>query len=610
MRLLSFQVKNYRSIIDSSIIKLSEFDNVSVLAGQNESGKSSVLKALYDFERNQFDGGSLPFSTGERPKQEVFCTYKTDDNFIENLISELKEEYNVEEKSDEELFDKKRLLAIKQFTISSIEDAGKTRRTIDEKTFNILCSSVLSNSIQPKSDNELGDADEEDDGEDDEEEKKYIVISEQDNEKIAEILWRITPKIVFFDDFCDLLPDKIYLSALKENKNKEAGFMAVKNLEKILNTNFVSKNAEDDPTRGTKQNKENNSLSINFQEDWGQRIHGENKVKIEYDFQKREGEGDSGSYINFYIKTKEDQPLPPKQRSKGLIWFLSLWLELKARDLENNGLILLLDEPDQHLHVKAQKDILSLINKLSQKDQIIYSTHSPYLIETDHLNRVKLVLNTEDHGTKVEDITTSKIDTEYKKDALQPIADAIGLNINEFSTSAKRNVILEGLSDFYYFLAMKKILNRKGDYNFIPGIGVRQINNLISISIGYGMEWISIIDDDQEEGGKDSKKKFDEIKDFIFDGDNERTKEKVYILSKIAGVENMFDFNDLRLVDDTIVKDATNNNVFSVGRKRKILFSKLFFEKVYSKKIKIGQISNKAKNNFNKAFDFIEKNYK
>ena len=126
------------------------------------------------------------------------------------------------------------------------------------------------------------------------------------------------------------------------------------------------------------------SLSIDFQKDWGQRIHGENKVVVKYDFQKRDWAAENGSYINFYVETKEGQPLPPKQRSKGLIWFLSLWLELKAQDIEHNDLILLLDEPDQHLHVKAQKDILKLINKLANKkeekgDQIIYATHSPYL---------------------------------------------------------------------------------------------------------------------------------------------------------------------------------------------------------------------------------------
>ena len=76
MRLVSFRIKNYRSIIDSEIVKLSEFDNVSVLAGQNESGKSSLLTSLRDFENNEFDNDSIPFSTESNPIQSVSCTYK------------------------------------------------------------------------------------------------------------------------------------------------------------------------------------------------------------------------------------------------------------------------------------------------------------------------------------------------------------------------------------------------------------------------------------------------------------------------------------------------------------------------------------------------------
>ena len=74
------------------------------------------------------------------------------------------------------------------------------------------------------------------------------------------------------------------------------------------------------------------------------------------------------------------------------------------------------------------------------------------LIEVDYLSRIKLILNTEKQGTKVEDIVTSKIDTEYKRDALQPIADAIGLSVSEFSTLEKKNTILEEFLTFTIFL--------------------------------------------------------------------------------------------------------------------------------------------------------------
>lgn len=607
MRLLNFQIKKYRSIDDTGIVKLSEFDNISVFAGQNESGKSSILKALYDFEQGEFEADSIPFSIDEKPVQIISCTYKIndDDNLADILVDVVKDEYSLQIEESEKVLDENNLNKLKEFTITRTKESDKIITSIDDKTFKIFCASILDKPAQPV------------EGEETKEKEKYFVVADTENEKVAELFWQITPRIIFFDDFCDLLPDKILLSVLKDKTTDTKGYRAVKNLEKILKTDFTTKDTENDPVRGTKQTKENESLSIDFQKDWGQRIHGENKVVVKYDFQKRNGDAENGSYINFYVETKEGQPLPPKQRSKGLVWFLSLWLELKAQDIEHNDLVLLLDEPDQHLHVKAQNDILKLINKLASNkdekrgDQIIYATHSPYLIEINYLSRIKLILNTEKQGTKIEDIVTSKIDTEYKKDALQPIADAIGLNVCEFSTLNKKNVILEGISDFYYFSAMKKILGKNGDYHFVPGIGVRQINNLISLSVGYGLEWIAIIDDDPDEGGKDSKKKFDEIKDFVFDGDEEKTKEKVYTLSDITGIENMFTTDDLKLVNTNVGKST--DKVKAVGQKRKMFFSKLFFEKVNSEdknnNITAEKLSDTAKDNFGKAFDFIEKNF-
>ena len=603
MRLLNFQIKNYRSIIDSGVVKLSNLDNVSVFAGQNESGKSSILKALYDFERGEFEAFSVPFSIDANPTQSISCTYKIedDDNISELLQDVLKDEFSLTLGEAEKILDENKIGKLKEFTLTRTKEAEKIETSIDKNSFNILCSAVLEKPEQPV------------EGEAIKEKVKFVVIADTENEKVAGIFWQIAPKIIFFDDFCDLLPDKIFLSVLKEKKADSKGYRAVKNLEKILETDFILKDTENDPVRGTKQTKENDSLSVDFQKDWGQRIHGENKVVVKYDFQKRNGEAESGSYINFYVETKEGQPLPPKQRSKGLIWFLSLWLELKAQDIEHTDLILLLDEPDQHLHVKAQKDILKLINKLAKKekdkkgDQIIYATHSPYLIEVNFLSRIKLILNTESQGTKIEDIVTSKIDTEYKRDALQPIADAIGLSVSEFSTLGKKNTIIEGISDFYYFSGMKKILSRGGDYHFVPGIGVRQINNLISVSIGYGLDWIAIIDDDPTEEGKDSKKKFDEIKDFAFDGDEDKTKERVNILEGIVGIENMFTHDDLKLIDSSVGKN--NDKTKAVGQKRKVLFSKLFFEKVNSGDITADKLSQTAKDNFGKAFDFIDKNF-
>ncbi len=611
MKLKSFQVKNYRSITDSGLITLSDLDNVTVFAGQNESGKSSLLNALRDFENEEFSADSEPFSTDSKPVQLVSCTYtiESSDNFHKSLSAMVVDDNSISVEEGVPVLDQKIISKIASFTLTRTKQSDQTSLSLDDQTFKLIQASILDRPSQTPDSGEKpedsGDKQETNDLSTD----KYIDLSDDKNSDVSETLFRLTPKIVYFDDFCDLLPDSVLLTDLKAKKNDIEGYKAVKNLENILGVDFAAKDQEQDAVRRTKEENENNKISIDFQEDWGQRIHGENEVLVEYNFEKRNGEGPDGSYINFFVQTKKGQRLPPKKRSKGLIWFLSLWLELKALDNSNNDLVLLLDEPDQHLHVKAQDDILKLINKLAttedQKgDQIIYATHSPYLIETDKLNRIKLVVNDADSGTIVEDVVTSKINTDNKRDALQPISNAIGLSASGFSTLLPKNVLLEGVSDFYYFSAMKKVLNRGGDYGFLPGIGVRQINNLISLCIGYGLEWISVIDDDPSMGGVDSKKKFDEIKDNVFDGDDDETKKKVHILEGVVGIENMFTIEDLKLINDKL--GNSKDMVKVVGKKRKILFSKLFFEKANNGEILKENLSKQCIEKFTKSFDFIQ----
>lgn len=595
MRLKAFKVENYRSISSTGWIALSPRDNVTVFAGQNESGKSSILRALKEYEEGKFDETSPPFNVASTPTQQVSCTYQiepTDDLFTmlnDSVMKKLKLP-----ESDGPVLDQIKLSRIKEFTLTRKQSVGKLADlTLDNASFQILKAAY----IKKVTVEDTVDADAQAKTEPDEKQQSMIT---EDN--AASVFWVNTPKIIFFDDFCDLLPDKILISDLVGEKKDAQGYKAVKNLESILRTDFTTKDGEADPIRRTKESAENQALSVDFQADWGQRIHPENQVKITYNYEKRTGQEAEGSYINFFVETKEGQPLAPKQRSKGLIWFLSLWQELKSQGTD----LVLLDEPDQHLHVKAQKDILKLINKLaSEHNQIIYATHSPYLIEIEKLNRVKLIVNSKNEGTLVEDINTSKIDSENKKDALQPIADAIGLTVGEFSPLNQKNILVEGLSDFYYFSAMKKILKIKNDYSIVPGVGLRKLNGLISLCLGYGMQWVVIMDDDPTVGGKDSITKYQEISNFVFDGDADRTKASIHVLTGIAGIENMFSIDELKLVDPNIVSKP--DKCESVGMHRKIIFAKLFFEKVNAGEIKESHLSTAIKDRFAKAFDFCAK---
>ncbi len=600
MKFKSFKIKNYKSIVDTGEVILSGHDNITVFAGQNESGKSSVLEALNSFETGKFDADSKPFTTKGTLVQSVSCTFEVDDNklLLEQLTQGMRDEYEPEIGEDDPIFDDKKIKNIKEFTLTRTypNSTGKSQLDITPDVFEIVKAAILDREVEEEATREDGTIEKKI-------AKEKIIDIGDDNSNMASIFWNnVAPKIILFNDFCDLLPDRITLADLKAKKTDVKGYQAVKNLEKILKLNFVDLYEKDDLEREAIRDEHNNTFSVDFQQAWGQKIHNDNKIEVKYDFEKRDT--DDTSYVNFYTETKDRQKLKPHQRSKGLIWFLSFWIELNAQNSSDQQLVLLADEPGLYLHVKAQADILKLFKKLSgEGHQILYTTHSPNLIESEKLNRIKLVLNDPKEGTILESVTTSKIDSQNKQDALQPVANAIGFSISDFALSSPKNVILEGVSDYFYYLGMRKILGRKEGYSFVPGIGVRKQNTLVSFCVGYGIDWVAVFDDDSTRG-QDSQKTFTDIKENLFNGDDVTAKLKMYTTTGISSVENMFTVNDMKLVDDKLAVKA--DSAKSVGDKRKVVFAKSFYEKVEGNQITKKKLDAATVANFNKVFDWIE----
>lgn len=601
MKFSSFRIQNYKSIMDTGEISVSGHENITVLAGQNESGKSSILEAINSFETGKFDVDSKPFTTKGNLVQSVSCTYEITDvaDFFKDISTGLREEYDPEVSEEAPILDEKKIKTIKSFTLTrshSIVD-GVVSLVINKNVFEIIKASVipLETEVEEK----------QADGTTKIVTKKEAIIDLSDDiENVATIIWKYAPKVILFNDFCDLLPDKITLADLKTKKTTVAGYRAVKNLETILDINFVDLFTKEDLEREAIREEHNDTISVDFQKAWGQKIHNTNKIEVKYDFEKR-GTDDT-SYINFYTETKDRQKLKPHQRSKGLIWFLSFWIELNAQNSKNTQLIILADEPGLYLHVKAQADILKLFKKLAtQGHQIMYTTHSPNLIEAEKLNRIILVLNDPKQGTILESVTTSKIDSQNKQDALQPVANAIGFSVSDFALSNKKCLLLEGVSDYFYYLGMRKLLKRKDGYSFVPGIGVRKQSTLVSFCVGYGIEWVAIFDDDSTRG-LDSQKTFNDIKKQLFDGDEKTSETKMFITKGTSSVENMFTIDDIKLVDSKITVKADVEKSISEGRK--VVIAKSFFEKVESGEITLSKLKPSTVTHFKDIFDWVDLN--
>jgi predicted ATP-binding protein involved in virulence len=183
--------------------------------------------------------------------------------------------------------------------------------------------------------------------------------------------------------------------------------------------------------------------------------------------------------------TNRGVSLPLDKRSKGFNWFFSflVWF-LKIQEDQDSSYILLLDEPGLNLHATAQYDLLRFINDLAKDYQIIYTTHSPFMIESDKLQKVRTVVEKED-GTHISNSVQEK-----DPNTLFPLQAALGYTIAQNLFVSKNNLIVEGIADLTYLEIMSNIMqeNKKeclrNDITIVPVGGADKVPTFISLLRG------------------------------------------------------------------------------------------------------------------------------
>jgi predicted ATP-dependent endonuclease of OLD family len=120
-------------------------------------------------------------------------------------------------------------------------------------------------------------------------------------------------------------------------------------------------------------------------------------------------------------------------------------------------LILLLDEPGLSLHALAQADFLRYVDDLGERHQVLYTTHSPFMINSDRLHEVRIV---EDRKTVGTIISRSLEGTDSR--TIYPLQAALGWSIAHNLFIAERNLLVEGPADLIYLRALSALLETQG----------------------------------------------------------------------------------------------------------------------------------------------------
>ena len=157
--------------------------------------------------------------------------------------------------------------------------------------------------------------------------------------------------------------------------------------------------------------------------------------------------------------------LPFTEHSAGFQWFFSFLAAFSEYEHRDPPVVILLDEPAVGLHAKAQADFLRFIEeRLTKRCQVIYTTHSPFMVQPGKLERVRLV---EDRGKEEGAVLSSDVLTR-DRDTLFPLQGALGYDLVQHLFVTENNVVVEGTSDYAYLKLISDYLASKGRTNLDP----------------------------------------------------------------------------------------------------------------------------------------------
>jgi hypothetical protein len=195
--------------------------------------------------------------------------------------------------------------------------------------------------------------------------------------------------------------------------------------------------------------------------------------------------------------------LPFHDHSAGFQWFFSFLAAFSEYERHDPPVVILLDEPAVGLHAKAQADILRFIEeRLTKRCQVIYTTHSPFMVQPGNLERVRLV---EDRGKEEGSVLSSDVLTR-DADTLFPLQGALGYDLVQHLFVAENNIVVEGTSDYAYlklisdYLAAKSRIGLDPKWSIVPVGGADLIPTFVAL-LGNHLK-VTVLVDSRKEGNQ------------------------------------------------------------------------------------------------------------
>lgn len=510
MKLTKVQVTNFRSIWDSTEFTI---DDVTCLVGKNESGKTAILQALYklnplnsedgdfdvrmDYPRQSVAQYRRQVERGDREHDEVVkATYMLEESDIEAVQEEFGSNcFTVQEPV---------LIIAKRYSNGmTIYDLGIDRVAILKHLITAanlpmeenqkLLEQVNLTSVEEA----LSQFDE----------TESIRALHDKVSKIAErsfsvyiyqsVLKQRIPKFLYFDEYylmrgqdnLTALVNRVRSNDLKKSDYPLLGLIELAGLE--LDDLLESDHTQ---TLTAEISAAESELSAMILPYWSQnknlRMRFDIRVGLPND---PEGMRDGMNIWGLVVNTRNNVELPIETRSRGFVWFFSFLAWYANLRGKGGNLILLLDEPGLSLHAKAQEDLLRYIDKeLRPHHQVIYSTHSPFMVDPHSLERARIVQDMDMErrpGGQARKLGTEVMTEVHKatSDTLFPLQGALGYEIYQNLFIGPNCLIVEGVSDLLYIETISGLLEKKNrvglseEWTVTPVGGITNVPTFVAL---------------------------------------------------------------------------------------------------------------------------------
>jgi predicted ATPase len=487
MKLTSVQISDFKCIRAACQFDVSD---ITCLVGKNESGKTAILEALYrlnpvipdhghfnvddDFPRIDVEDYRLEVAEGRREPaivtRAVFFLEKEDLNDIEadfpgviaqpelalskGYANELYAELTVNEEIVVEGLLKKARLG---------PQALKT--LVRCNTVNDLAEALKAHSKEDSAGKLLASID--------------AILGKGLLQHLYETyIESKVPKLLYFDEFYQM-KGHVNIQALIERKQNNRLLDSDYPLLGLIDLARLNLDEISNPRRALERDNRlegaSNHLTRSIMKYWSQ------NRDLELRFDIRPGllddpEGmQSGTNLWGHVyNSKQKVSTLLGRRSKGFVWFFSFLAWFSQQKRKKIPLILLLDEPSLYLHGSAQKDLLRFLeDECTDGLQVIYSTQSPYLVDSHRLDRVRIV---EDRSTEAEQMSpVSREGTQVFSDAAQaskesilPLEGALGYALSQDLLPFPFRLLVQGVHDLLYLRTMSGLLVETGRKGLDP----------------------------------------------------------------------------------------------------------------------------------------------